>query len=36
MREVIETIDCLNEKVGSSQDILKDDGISITFLNSVM
>ncbi|WP_259416876.1 MerR family transcriptional regulator [Bacillus toyonensis] len=31
MREVIETIDCLNEKVGSSQDILKDDGISITF-----
>ncbi len=31
MKEVIETIDGLNEKVGSSQDILKNDEISIQF-----
>jgi DNA-binding transcriptional MerR regulator len=31
MKEVIETIDCLNAKVGSSQDILKNDEISIQF-----
>ncbi|MCQ6568090.1 MerR family transcriptional regulator [Bacillus mycoides] len=31
MKEVIETIDGLNEKVGSSQEILKSDEISIEF-----
>ncbi|MES5895610.1 MULTISPECIES: helix-turn-helix domain-containing protein [Bacillus cereus group] len=31
MKEVIETIDGLNEKVGSSQEILKNDEISIQF-----
>ncbi|WP_396022504.1 helix-turn-helix domain-containing protein [Bacillus cereus group sp. BfR-BA-01379] len=31
MKEVMETIDDLHEKVGSSQEILKNDGISIEF-----
>ena len=36
MKEVMDTIDELHAKVGSSQEILKNDEISIQFLNNVM